>query len=164
MIVVSKKSRWIHLVRHAKAGDRSGWSGPDHLRPLTEAGQRQARALIDQFANAHFGRIVSSPYVRCLETVVPISAAHMLPIEPHEALAEGAPIADTLHLLAECSVAGAVWCSHGDIIPNLLGHLAATTKLLLDPDLRCAKGSTWSLEIDARGHVTTATYRAPPTA
>ncbi len=152
----------IHLVRHAKAGDRSAWVGPDHLRPLTQPGQRQARALLDQFATARFARIVSSPYVRCMETVVPLAGAHLLAIEPHEALAEAAPLDETLKLLAACADDGAVWCSHGDVIPDLLGHLAATTGLDLGPDPRCAKGSTWTLDIDTNGDVTTATYRPPP--
>ena len=34
-----------YLVRHANAGDRAEWKGPDRLRPLTTLGQRQAEEL-----------------------------------------------------------------------------------------------------------------------
>jgi broad specificity phosphatase PhoE len=34
------------LVRHANAGDKSRWQGPDSLRPLSSAGQAQAAGLV----------------------------------------------------------------------------------------------------------------------
>jgi 8-oxo-dGTP diphosphatase len=137
----------IYLLRHAKAGDRSRWTeGDDWLRPLTTDGHRQARALLDRFGHARFGRIVSSPYARCLETVVPLAGAHSIPIEPHDALAEGAALADTLKLIDSCQLGGAVLCTHGDVIPNVLGHLQAHEGLDLGPEPRCAKGSVWVLE------------------
>jgi 8-oxo-dGTP diphosphatase len=152
----------IYLVRHAKAGDRDAWRGNDVLRPLIPAGQLQAVALLDVLEDARFTRIISSPYVRCMETVVPLAGQHGIPVEPHEALAEGAPIADTLKLVEECAPGGAVFCSHGDVIPELLGYLAATTALDLGEHPRCAKGSTWVLDTDGLGSVTGATYRAAP--
>ncbi|MFN2582854.1 MAG: hypothetical protein ABR498_08965 [Candidatus Dormibacteria bacterium] len=36
----------LHLIRHADAGDREQWSGPDELRPLSDKGRRQARDLV----------------------------------------------------------------------------------------------------------------------
>ena len=53
-------------------------------------------------------------------------------------------------------------CSHGDVIPELLAHLASTTGLDLGDDPRCAKAGTWVLETDYRGTVTTAGYRPAP--
>ncbi len=150
----------IYLVRHAKAGDRSAWTGDDRVRPLTDAGRRQALALVDTLRDARFTRIAASPYVRCLETVVPLAGHHLVAIEPHDALSEGATATDTLKLVAECAPTGAVLCSHGDVIPNLLGHLAATTGLDLGSEPRCAKGSVWTLTTAPDGSVTSATYTA----
>ena len=79
----------IYLVRHAKAGDRSQWQLDDWLRPLSRAGRSQARALLDVLHDARFDRVLSSPYLRCVETVAPIAAARRLAIEPDDALAEG---------------------------------------------------------------------------
>jgi hypothetical protein len=63
----------VYLVRHARAGDRSRWTGDDWLRPLSVRGHRQAYLLIKLLADAKFDRILSSPYVRCMQTVVPIA-------------------------------------------------------------------------------------------
>ena len=37
----------VHLVRHAKAKNRTEWTEPDDLRPLTKRGRREAVALAD---------------------------------------------------------------------------------------------------------------------
>ena len=89
----------IYLVRHAKAGRRGEFADPDWLRPLTQAGQQQARGLLIQMHTAKFQHIVSSPYVRCMETVVPLASNHGLAIEPHDALAEESPLDVTMQLV-----------------------------------------------------------------
>ena len=63
----------LYLVRHAKAGQRDRWDGPDHLRPLTRAGRAQAQALAAWLANEPISRLLSSPYVRCIQTLEPLS-------------------------------------------------------------------------------------------
>ena len=69
------------LVRHASAGDSSAWVGDDTMRPLDERGRRQAAGLLDLLADHEVDRIVSSPYLRCLQTVEPLSRARGLEIE-----------------------------------------------------------------------------------
>ncbi len=140
----------IYLVRHAKAGQRSPWAEPDWLRPLTEPGQMQARSLLVTLHKAHFARILSSPYVRCMETVVPLASHHGLPVEPTEALTEGAALDGALALLKEHAEHGAVLCSHGDVIPAILDHVAANGTDL-GPDPRCEKGCVWILTGDVTG-------------
>jgi hypothetical protein len=39
-------SRLLLLVRHAHAGDKHRWQGPDRLRPLSLAGQAEAAGLV----------------------------------------------------------------------------------------------------------------------
>lgn len=151
----------LYLVRHAKAGDRSQWTGDDRLRPLSRAGQRQAAALIDTLAGIAVQRIVSSPFVRCMETVVPLSGALGLPVEPSDALAEGASLEDATALVRKHVTHGAVLCSHGDVIPMLLEHFAAQG-VDLGPAPSCAKGSTWVLRTDWSGRVVRARYLPPP--
>ena len=63
----------VYVVRHGKAGSRSGWTEPDDQRPLTKAGRRQAGALADMLAGDHVTRVLSSPYVRCRQTVEPLA-------------------------------------------------------------------------------------------
>jgi len=106
----------VILLRHASAGDRHAWTGDDRLRPLDERGRAQATALRDILLARGVTRALSSPYVRCTQTVAPLG----LDIEPDERLAEGAPLHATLDLLAELE--DAVVCTHGDVIENILGH------------------------------------------
>jgi 8-oxo-dGTP diphosphatase len=150
----------VYLLRHAKAGNRSAWSEPDWLRPLTEAGQLQARKLLTTFDDARFGRIFASPYVRCMETVVPLASHHCLPVEPVDALTEGAPVDAALGLVEKLAARGVVLCSHGDIIPALLEQFA-TRGTDLGPQPRCEKGSVWVLEGDVAA-TPSARYIPPP--
>jgi Histidine phosphatase superfamily (branch 1) len=107
------------LVRHADAGDRRAWSGPDELRPLDRSGRRQAAALAELLAPLAPRRIVSSPAVRCRETVEPLAAALGLPVEESDALAEGAPRDPVRALLAAAD--RPALSVHGDLFPDLLG-------------------------------------------
>lgn len=106
------------LVRHASAGKPADWDRDDRLRPLDARGRRQAAALVELLRVVGVRRVVSSPYVRCLETVEPLAAALGLAIEEDDNLAEGAGTAASA-LLAE---AGLVACTHGDVAAELLGY------------------------------------------
>jgi hypothetical protein len=79
----------VLLVRHAKAGDREKWDAPDDLRPLTAKGEAQAEALVDLLAGYDIDRVLSSPYLRCTQTVAPLASARGLAVEPCDDLAEG---------------------------------------------------------------------------
>jgi 8-oxo-dGTP diphosphatase len=151
----------VYLVRHARAGDRQRWTGDDWLRPLSVRGHRQAFQLIDLLADAKFERILSSPYVRCMQTVVPIAGARGLPVEPVEALAEDAPLADALELVQKHAISGALMCMHGDLMPMLLDHYESS-HVDFTHELRWPKGCTWILDTDATGEVVRARYLPPP--
>ena len=152
----------IYLVRHARAGNRSQWKQDDWLRPLSAAGDVQARGLLEQLRKAKFDRILSSPYVRCLETVAPIAGARRLPIAPEDSLGEGGDLDTVFALLRKHVQTGALLCSHGDVIPAVLSALAARG-VDLGRNPRCPKGSTWVLEAE-RGstEITSVRYVAPP--
>ena len=78
------------LLRHAAAGDREHWDGDDFHRPLDARGRRQSAELVGLLRPFGARRVVSSPYVRCVQTVEPLAAALGLPLELDERLAEGA--------------------------------------------------------------------------
>jgi len=109
----------VLLLRHARAGERAAWTGDDRLRPLDERGLRQALAL-RELAQRAIGRIVSSPYRRCVETVEPLAEALGIPIELDDRLAEGASTQLALALLGELD--GGLACTHGDVIEAVLGY------------------------------------------
>jgi 8-oxo-dGTP diphosphatase len=151
----------IYLVRHVKAGYRSSWKGDDRLRPVSKAGQLQALRLVEVLAGARFERVVSSPYVRCIESVAFIASARSLAIELSDALAEEAALDDAVALVRKHAHGGAVLCSHGDVIPMLLEYFARRG-VDLGPSPACAKGSTWVLETNGDGDVESARYIPPP--
>jgi phosphohistidine phosphatase SixA len=101
----------------------------DRLRPLDARGRLQAAALVELLRPLGVSRVVSSPYVRCIETVQPLAAALGVPVEPDDRLAEGAgpAAADLFH------EAGVVCCTHGDIVEAVLGRsLKKAAAVVLD--------------------------------
>jgi broad specificity phosphatase PhoE len=108
------------LLRHARAGKRREWKGDDLLRPLDEKGRGQAQRLVAELAPLGVTRIVSSPYVRCTQTVDPLAAQLGLPVETDGRLAEGAEREDVEALLRE-TPPGSILCTHGDVVELVLG-------------------------------------------
>ena len=151
----------VYLIRHAKAGDRATWRDDDRLRPLSGRGHRQARLLIDLLQDATFDRVLSSPFVRCMETVVPLAAARGLSVEPIEALAEGNALDDALAVVRKHATSGAVLCTHGDLMPAMLDYYAAGG-VAIDDVRQWPKGCTWVLDTDTTGDVVAARYLPPP--
>jgi len=144
----------LYLVRHAKAGERKSWHGDDRLRPLSKKGRAQAHWLTDLLADHRIPGIISSPYVRCVQTVEPLAAKLGLEVQVTEALAEEQPFGPAVELLL--SVADhTVLCSHGDVIPATIDALIERGMHVRgQPDWR--KGSVWVLHRDGnrirRGH------------
>ena len=59
------------VVRHAKAKPRSSWSRAEGERPLAATGRRQAVAVSRLLQAWRPQRVISSPWVRCVQTVSP---------------------------------------------------------------------------------------------
>jgi phosphohistidine phosphatase SixA len=149
------------VVRHARAGSRKRWDGPDEKRPLSGRGRRQARALVKVLAPFAPTRILSSPYVRCVETVEPLSEKLGVPVEPSDALAEDAATEGLVALARSLVVSTSVLCTHGDEILALLDALVREDGLELPKAVECPKGSTWVLHA-RKGRYATAEYLPPP--
>ena len=151
----------VYLVRHAKALNRYTWEEPDHLRPLSKAGFRQADALPEHLGDVSFARLLTSPYVRCVQTFEPLADTGRSALEHVDWLGEGAPARRALELLARLGDGGVVAaCTHGDVILDSL-TLLTTARVPLDGPLECKKGSTWILEAQD-GVVVRGQYLGPP--
>jgi broad specificity phosphatase PhoE len=150
------------VVRHAHALSRSDWVEDDSLRPLSRRGAKQARLLVDRLLELKPTRVLSSPYVRCLDTVRPLAAAAGLLVEEDERLAEGEG-RRAVDLVRAAGVAGenVVLCSHGDVIPEILATLANENRVDLGPAPRVEKASVWVLQGQG-GRFSSATYIKPP--
>lgn len=149
----------VLVVRHAHAGDRDRWRRPDHLRPLSDRGHAQARGLLETLSAWRIDRVLTSPYVRCVQTVEPLAEKLGLAIEHDDRLAEGAAPQAAQSLLLDAGADVTVWCTHGDVMADLV--LRLRDEGLVD-DIRWDKGCTWVLECDPRGNVTAARYLEPP--
>jgi len=150
----------LYLLRHGKAGDRSKWDAPDHLRPLSKRGRRQAEGLADLLGKEPIARVVSSPFVRCRETVEPLAARLGVQIETVDALAEGASVDDSVALVDKLAGETVALCTHGDVMGNLLWHFERQGVRIGEHLMQM--GSAWILDTEA-GAVISARYD-PPTA
>ena len=138
------------LIRHADAGPRR--DGTERDRGLSKKGRKQAEALIPVVEKYLPTRLVSSPYRRCVETLQPSANALQLQIEIREELAEGESI-PALNLIRSLAGEDVAFCTHGDVIPDVLTALADEDRLDLGPEPRQAKGSVWILEPSPQGFI-----------
>ncbi len=100
-------------------------------------------------AEYRIDRILTSPSLRCSETVAPLAAARGLDVELCPELAEGSQPTGLEALLGDIRGSSAVLCSHGDVIGRLVGG-----------ERHCSKGSVWVLEWDG-GRVVPSLYIKP---
>lgn len=138
-------------MRHAHAGSSGEWDGDDDDRPLSSMGRDEAMAIADLLSSERIERILSSPAVRCQQTVAPLGHRLGLAIAVAAELAEGSPGSEALRL-AQRAGAGSVLCSHGDVIPDMLDVLVRSG-MQVSGARRCEKASVWRLEVDGPSFV-----------
>jgi 8-oxo-dGTP diphosphatase len=148
------------LIRHAHAGQRERWQGDDRLRPLSKKGRRQSEQLSRALADVRLQRILTSPYVRCVQTVEPLAEAHGLGVEETDDLSEGVGLEVVLDLFQRLSETPAALCTHGDVMFGVCSHLVEQGLIRRD-DVRYGKGSAWLLEQE-NGEVVAARYLPVP--
>lgn len=149
----------IYLVRHAKAGSRKNWDDDDTQRPLVKSGREQAQLLVQTFADVEVRRLISSPFVRCQQTLQPLAEARDLIVEIDVRLAENTSRGIVAELVGSVDE-GTVLCSHGDVIPDVLGLFERQGMTLLSwCDTR--KAATALME-KVDGVFSTVDFWAPP--
>jgi len=151
------------LLRHASAGPRPLVSGVADLeRPLDARGGAQATALVELLAPTlgDAPDLVTSPAMRCRETVAPLAGRLGSHAVVDEALAEGCDVTVLLARVQAGIARPTLWVSHGDVIPELLAMLVQRG-LDLGPDVRFQKASTWVLHVED-GVATAARHIRPP--
>jgi phosphohistidine phosphatase SixA len=133
------------VVRHAHAGRRSAYKGDDRVRPLSPRGRVRADALVPILAVYRPQRVLSSPFVRCCETVRPVAESLGLAVESVDELAEGHGD-DAIKLLATMAGESAVLCTHGDVANALLDFLVPDPKANGRTGMRLQKGDVWIVQ------------------
>jgi 8-oxo-(d)GTP phosphatase len=140
--------------------NRERWDGPDSERPLTKRGLEQSRVIAGHLADLvgrRPSRVLSSPALRCRQTVEPLAAAGKLDVVEAEWLNEGSDGDDALEQLRKLvlrldppsGLGGPVAaCSHGDVIWTILERLARLgVDLGTGPE--APKGSVWIISMTA---------------
>jgi 8-oxo-dGTP diphosphatase len=112
----------ILLVRHASAGKRDEWEGDDRPRPLDDRGARQAEQLVQLLTPYEIVRILSSPSLRCVQTVEPLAHARGLDIQVYEELSEERQPADGAELVGSLQSVAAALCCHGGLSESVCGE------------------------------------------
>jgi 8-oxo-dGTP diphosphatase len=109
------------LVRHAWAGEREGYDGRDFDRPLDDRGRAQAQHLVELLAPYAIEKILTSPFVRCVETVEPLAEARGLTLESRHELSEEWHATEGFDLVRSLAGQDVVVCGHGgldDAVPG----------------------------------------------
>ena len=120
----------LALVRHAHAVGRGSWAQDDRLRPLDAAGQERAAGIALVLTAYGVKRLVSSPSLRCTDTLRPFAAQAGAAMRTKDGLSEegyaAEPARAVRHLerLIERGAPAAL-CSHGPVLPALLDALLA---------------------------------------
>ena len=151
----------VYVVRHAKAGSRDDWTEDDELRPLDEAGFLQAERLVDMLDSLPVERVVSSPTVRCIETVELLARTRGIEVEVDDRLGEGAGPRAVNDILREAGDRPTVLCTHGDVIEIVLDSLQKRGVIGEDDGRSMKKGSTWVVDMES-GRPVRAHYLPPP--
>jgi phosphohistidine phosphatase SixA len=124
------------LLRHGPAGSPSAWNGEDLLRPLDPVGRALAARLPEDLAGFPLRRVLSSPAVRCVQTLAPLAVNRGLVVERRPELAEGADPASVVELLRGVAEPAAL-CTHGDVLYALTGsepEKGAAVVVSLEPE------------------------------
>ena len=154
------------LVRHGHAGSKDEWHRADRLRPLSPRGRRQAQLLAELIAPLGPARIISSPHLRCSQTIEPTAVAAGTKIEKSNSLVPSAP-GKALRLIrrlsSPSSESGTVLCTHREILNVVLAEISKKDGIKLERRPPGGKGAVWFLDF-GDGRLVAAHYVVPSAA
>jgi 8-oxo-dGTP pyrophosphatase MutT (NUDIX family)/phosphohistidine phosphatase SixA len=153
----------VYLIRHGNAFVRRDWprDEPDELRPMSKTGRKQARRLADALRDVTFTRLVSSPFLRCIQTLEPFADACALDVTIARELSEAEPAAGVeAWVLAAAADGPAALCTHGDLVRTVVDDLIERGVEREGEAIGYAKGSAWRLDV-LEGRITRMAYLAP---
>lgn len=145
------------LVRHGKAMLRKHWSGDDQSRRLAGRGRRQAVELIPLLEAYGVSRLVSSPAVRCYETLTPYREYKGIETETIDLLTEEEGtrdpdgVAAIVRELADDIAEPTALCGHRPVLPTMQEGLGLKPKPMVVAEVtvvhRDASGRNVAVEI-----------------
>jgi exopolyphosphatase / guanosine-5'-triphosphate,3'-diphosphate pyrophosphatase len=145
----------IHLVRCASGVPAESWPGAGGARPLSEQGRAEATGLVDFLRGRSIERLISSPALRCRETLAKLAAERGLSVHVDDRFEEGAAVVPALRLLRSLDEAAVVCVERAELVALLVGLMGfAPNRELAE---RSEPGSSWWIE----GDPPRATYFSP---
>jgi 8-oxo-(d)GTP phosphatase len=152
----------VLLVRHGHAGTKRQWPDSDELRPLDADGLVEAQALVPLLGSLAPARILSSPFLRCVQSMAPLGHALGLDVETSTSLTPDAgTAARKLALGVATQGSGAVVvCTHGEVIHDLQSRLGKLAPPNFNAHAPREKASIWVLERTS-GRFVSARYILP---
>jgi 8-oxo-dGTP diphosphatase len=151
----------ILLVRHVDAGNKRRWRPNDAFRPISKKGHEQLGPLLSRLLRTPINRIISSPVLRCEQTVGPVAMRLGLHVRTSKRLKREATTDDFMLLARKNQGRRILLCSHGEVIGPLISRLAADPKVRVVGDLKWPKGSIWELTT-RKGRIVSARYIPRP--
>ncbi|HMS75023.1 NUDIX domain-containing protein [Gordonia sp. (in: high G+C Gram-positive bacteria)] len=154
------------LVRHARAGTRSEFTGDDRIRPLDSTGRKQAEAMAPLLTAFGAQVLHAADRLRCEQTLAPLAGRLGAGIESEPTLSEESYRADPDAALARITEIAAdrtqihAVCSQGKVVPPLLTEWSRRSGIGL-PESGNRKGSVWVLTLDGRNLVSADYFDSP---
>ncbi|MGW0664643.1 NUDIX hydrolase [Streptodolium elevatio] len=155
----------VIVLRHCGAVARTSHRDGDADRPLTAAGRLQAAALGDILAAYGPAAVLSSPSLRCLESVDPYCrragvAVEVVPALSEEGHADRPDAAGELLKVLVAQSAPVIICTHRPVLPSLLRSVGRAGQPGRDPNELLLPGEFLALHT-AAGVVVAADRHAP---
>jgi 2,3-bisphosphoglycerate-dependent phosphoglycerate mutase len=126
----------LYIVRHCQA------EGQAPEAQLTAEGRRQAASLVNVFQHVQIDRIVSSPFVRAVETIRPLARFLGIEVERDERFAERVlaadPMPDWLDRLRDSFVDMDLCFAGGESSRTAMGRAVSAVRDILRADLTSA--------------------------
>lgn len=135
------------LLRRADAEPREQWLGVEEWRGLSPLGRQQADALVTRLGGLQVHRVLSSPSLRCRQTVVPLARSLEVEVEVCPELAFGAGPDQLRSLLSDEATEGAVLCTHREVLQRLFTELSEPADSVAGAPLpvRVSTAASWTL-------------------
>lgn len=108
-------TRALIVARHAEAVPRSEWTGTDADRPLTDQGRQQAEAMVSLLGCWRPHQLLTSPWVRCRETMRPYAKSDHDPLLEAPELTEDTAVHDPNAAAALIQRMGGLAAADGDL-------------------------------------------------
>lgn len=136
----------VIALRHGKATPPLSWPGADATRPISARGHEQAEAVVPILRAYGPTSLLTSPAVRCRETIAPLAHAlgaevRVEPAVSQSAYDEGASLDELVAELLEAREPVVV-CTHSPVVPELVSAVASATGTRLSRLARTSMLST----------------------